>query len=469
MLTIIIYFLNFFVFLYFLLINLTYFLLIILSYKSVLKYIKRSKIQDDKTLFRQTDLMLPISLIAPAFNEEQTIVENITALISLNYPVTEVILVNDGSKDETLAIVIEAFQLFPSFRANPGNIKTQAIKSIYLSKIYPNLVVVDKANGGKADALNAGINISRYPIVTGIDTDSLLEKGTLLKMIRPFLENPETIAVGGVVRIINDCIIEEDEIKQVNLPKKHLPRFQIVEYLRSFLFGRTGWEALDMLLIISGAFGMFRKSAIINIGGYRTDTVGEDMDLIVRMHRYMREQKKKYKISFLSEPVCWTEAPESTQVLARQRNRWQRGLLESIMHNKKMLFNPRYGRIGLVALPFALFVEGLGPLVEVLGTTFFFISLLLGYLDARFAIAFLMVAFLLGIISSMSAIIIEELTYKRYPKLKDILILFGYSIVENFTYRYLNVWWRLMGVVAFLRGEKSWGKMTRVGFRSSDK
>ena len=450
-------------------INLTYFLLIILSYKSVLKYIKRSKIQDDKTLFRQTDLMLPISIIAPAFNEEQTIVENITALISLNYPVTEVILVNDGSKDKTLATVVKAFQLFPSYRANPGNIKTQTIKSIYLSKIYPNLVVVDKANGGKADALNAGINISRYPIVTGIDTDSLLEKGTLLKMIRPFLEKPETIAVGGVVRIINDCIIEDDEVQQVNLPKKHLPRFQIVEYLRSFLFGRTGWGALDMLLIISGAFGMFRKSAIINIGGYRTDTVGEDMDLIVRLHRYMREQKKKYRISFLSEPVCWTEAPESSKILGRQRNRWQRGLLESIMHNKIMLFNPRYGRIGLVALPFALFVEGLGPLVEVLGTTFFFISFLLGYIDARFAIAFLMVAFLLGILSSMSAIIIEELTYKRYPKLKDILILFGYSIVENFTYRYLNVWWRLMGVVAFLRGEKNWGKMTRIGFKTIDK
>lgn len=456
---------NYFVLLYFLFVNTVYTLLIVVSFFSIKNYMKKRQMTDLKKMFRQADFLKPISILAPAYNEEQTVVENIRSLLGLNYPQFEIILINDGSKDKTLELVKDIYQLKPSPRANPGFLDTQSIRQIYISEQYPNLIVVDKENGGKADALNAGINVSRYPLITAIDTDSLLEKNVLMQMVRPFLERPETVAVGGVIRIVNGCEARDGSIEKVALPKKLLPLFQIVEYFRAFLFGRVGWEAMNMLLVISGAFGMFDKHAVIEAGGYRSDTVGEDMELITRLHRTKLEKKEKYHVGFVPEPVCWTEAPETIKVLSRQRNRWHRGLIETILMNRQMLFNPKYGRVGMIAFPFALFVEGFGAIVEFVGFITFLISFYLGTVDTLFAIAFLSVAVLLGIVISTSALLVEELTFRRYPGLKMVLVLFLIGILENFGYRQLYTWWRFKASFEFLRGKKStWGEMTRTGF-----
>jgi len=455
---------NYFVLFYFLFVNSVYTVLILISFFSISRHIKRSRMLDIKKMFRQASLLKPVSILAPAYNEEQTVVDNIYSLLALNYPEYEIILINDGSKDGTMEKVKEVFQLKKATRTNSCQLKTKLVRQTFVSERFPNLVVVDKENGGKSDALNAGINTSRYPIFIAIDTDSLLEKNVLMQMARPFHERPETVAVGGVVRIINGCEARDGEIEKIALPRKLVPLFQIVEYFRAFLFGRVGWEALNMLLVISGAFGMFKKQAVIEAGGYRTDTVGEDMELIARLHRTMLAKKKKYHVGFIPEPVCWTEAPESLKVLSRQRNRWHRGLLESIILNKQMLFNPKYGRIGLLAFPFAFIIEGLGAIIEYLGYISFGVSLYLGTLDTLFAVAFLSAAILLGVIMSSAALLVEELTYKRYPSLKMVMVLFFIGILENFGYRQLYAWWRLKATYDFLLGKKSWGEMKRTGF-----
>lgn len=458
---------NYFVLFYFLLVNLTYSALILISFFSIKRYLKRRRVKNDKQLFRHAAFLKPISILAPAYNESQTVVENIKSLLSLNYPKYEIILINDGSTDNTLNLVIEAYQLKPIVRANPGNIPTRKIRNIYISEKYANLIVVDKENGGKADALNAGINVSRYPIFSAIDTDSLLEKDALLQMVRPFLERPETVAVGGVVRIANGCTVENGLVTDVRLPRKLLPIFQIGEYFRAFLFGRVGWQAMNMLLIISGAFGMFKKSIVLQAGGYRTDTVGEDMELITRIHYTMLNSKQKYHIGFIPEPVCWTEAPESLGILKKQRNRWHRGLMESVSFNRKMLLNPAYGWIGMLALPFAFFVEGFGAFIEFVGYASLFASWMLGTLDVYFAAAFFSAAVLLGIMMSTSALVVEELTFRRYPKISMVLTLFLTGIIENFGYRQINAWWRLLATIDFLLGKKGWGEMKRTGFHKS--
>lgn len=460
---------NYFALLYFLVINLVYSSLIIISFFSIKNHLKRLQVVDFKKLFRHADVLKPISILAPAYNEEKTVVDNIRSLLSLNYPKLEIILVNDGSKDNTLQVTIDAFDLKPIHRAPSGNLPTQNVKEIFGSADIPNLIVINKKNGGKADALNAGINYSRSPLFTAIDTDSLLENNALLQMSMPFVERPETVAVGGVVRIVNGCEVTNGAVTKVSLPKQLLVLFQIVEYFRAFLFGRVGWEAMNMLLVISGAFGMFKKSAVIQAGGYRTDTVGEDMELITRLHKTMLERKIPYHVGFLPEPVCWTEAPSTVKILSRQRNRWQRGLFESILYNKKMLLNPKYGRIGLIATPFAFFVEGLGPIVEIAGYISFATSLYLGTVDTLFAIAFLAAAILLGVVISTSALVVEEITFRRFPRLKMALTLFLIGILENFGYRQLNAWWRLKAIFDFLFGKKTWGKMERIGFQKSEK
>ncbi len=457
---------NDFVLAYFIGLNGVYLALIVLSYFSINRYLKASSFLDDKKLFRSSSLLKPISIIAPAYNESQTVITNMRSLMMLNYPSYEIILVNDGSSDDTLEKVRDYFEMRKSAKAAIGHIPTAKIKAIYRSAKYPNLTMVDKENGGKADALNVGINLSRNPLVTAIDTDSLLERDVLLKMVRPFIERPETIAVGGVVRIINGCKVKAEKLVEIGLPTKMVPLFQIIEYFRAFFFGRVGWETMNMLLIISGAFGIFRKKELLEVNGYRSDTIGEDMDLIVRLHKHMIDKKKKYHIGFVAEPVCWTEAPESYAVLKSQRNRWHRGLLDALNYNRSMIFNPKYGRIGMFAMPFALIVEGLGPIVEFLGFFTVAYAYYIGSLNITFALAFLSAAVLLGVVMSTSALIIEELTFRRYPSFKNIFILFLVAIVENFGYRQLNSWWRFLAIFDFLKGKQGWGSMTRTGFET---
>jgi len=456
---------NWLVLLYFLGINGTYILLNILSFFAIKRYLGERKTTELEKVFQST-FFKPISIITPAYNEEETIAESVKSLLQLQYPQHEVVVVNDGSKDRTLKVLVERYKMVKAPITYPMQIDCKRINQVYISPEHTNLVLVDKDNGGKGDALNAGINVARYPLVCSIDADSLLESDALLKVVRPFLENPNTVAVGGIVRIANGCKVRSGEVIEVGMPKNSLARFQTVEYLRAFLFGRTGWDILNGMLVISGAFGLFSKKAVVECGGYRNDTVGEDMELVVRLHRIMRKKKRKYRITFIPDPVCWTEVPEKLKVLSRQRNRWQRALMDSMLLNIKMLFNPKYGTVGLFAMPFFFLFEMLGPMVEFTGYIVFFASWYFNIVSFTFAIFFLAVAIVLGIVLSVGSLVLEELSFKRYPKISHLVILFVYAALESFGYRQLNTWWRFKASLDYILGKRGWGKMEKKGFQT---
>lgn len=462
----ILYGINELVIVYFIIVNGIYFMLLTVSFFHIRRYRNIDHIFKLKGVY-STNLYKPISLIAPAYNEEESIISSVNSLLNLKYTNYEVVVVNDGSTDQTLQKLIDYYQLKPQQRHRPKFIEHQPIKAIYTSDRYPKLVVVDKENGGKADALNAGINIAEKDLFCAVDADSILEPDALTKMLRVFMEDDTTIAVGGVVRVANGCIFKNRVVDKVRIPDSFLGKVQSVEYLRAFLFGRIGLDYLDSLLIISGAFGLFDRKAVIKVGGYLQDTVGEDMELVMRLHEYYRRQKISYRIRFISEPVCWTEVPEERASLARQRNRWHRGLSDSLYRYRRMFLNPRYGRIGLFAMPFFVFVEMLSPVVEFAGYLLVAISWWMGIINGYFALLFLAVALVWGMVLSVSAVFLEELTSRRYERPRDTLILAGYALLENLGYRQLHAWWRLKGLIDFFKGKKEWGAMVRKGIGES--
>ena len=448
---------------YFVAVNSVYLLLIIFSFFHIRRQVQEKNVFRMHGLFA-SNLYNPISILAPAYNEEATVVASVHSLLQLRFPNYEVIVINDGSKDQTLSVLQQEFHLERVERYVPLVLEHKPIRGIYRSKRFPELIVVDKENGRKADALNAGVNVCRNDLFCAIDADCVLEPDVLQNMLRTFIEDETTIAVGGIVRVANNCVIEGNEIKEIRIPKSHLARIQVVEYLRAFLFGRVGWDYMDSLLIISGAFGIFDRNAVIRVGGYLHDTVGEDMELVVRLHRFHRENKIPYRVRFLPEPVCWTEVPEDINVLARQRNRWHRGLADTIWRHRKMLFNPKYGRLGMFAMPFFLIFELLAPVVELIGYLIVILMLIFGLFTGTYAILIFAAAVLLGMVLSVASVLCEEFTFRRYPKIKDVLIMSAYAFLENFGFRQIHSWWRLKGLIDFLRGNKEWGTMTRKGF-----
>lgn len=459
---IILYF-NYFILFYVLCINFIYFIQLVLSAFSLSDYIRKI-IYSDYKKYVASDNMIPISVLVPAYNEEETIVENIRSLLSLNYPEFEIVIINDGSKDSTLDKVISAYNLKKVNQPVRYHIKTKTVRGIYKNTDIPNLVVIDKENGGKADALNIGVNVSKYPVFAAIDADSILESDSLVRVIMPFIENRETIAVGGIVRIANGSVIKNGVIKNVSLPGKNIAMFQIVEYLRAFLTGRVGWDAMGSLLIISGAFGAFRKAEVIKVGGYSVGTIGEDMELVIKLHEYMRENKIKYRLKFIPDPVCWTQAPEKLKDLRGQRRRWQIGLMDSLFRHKKILFNFKFGSIGIIAAPYFWFFEMLGPVIELAGYILVPLSYLFGLLNLRFFLLFLAASILYGIILSIGAILLEEYTFNKYPSIGQLLKLSLYGILENFGYRQLTVIFRIEGIFRYNKLKHSWGKIKRTSF-----
>lgn len=411
-----------------------------------------------------SDYEMPITIIVPAYNEQATIVASVQALLQLRYPEYEIVVVNDGSRDGTIGALIDAFRLQPFPEAYRQRLSTAEVHRVYRSATHDNLRVIDKANGGKADALNAGINASRYPLFCSVDADSILHPDSLYRVLQPFLDDSRTVACGGTVRIVNGSTVRDGFVEQVKLPRSPLALLQIVEYLRAFLFGRLGWSPMNALLIISGAFGLFRKEVVVAAGGYRTDTVGEDMELVVRLHRTLRAAGKPYRITFVPDPICWTEAPEDLRTLARQRIRWQRGLGESLAKNAALMTQRRAGMVGRFAYPFNLLFELFGPLLEVAGYAFIIIAALNGWISLEASLAFLLVAVGLGVVLSTSALLLEELSFHVYPGLRSTLVLFAVAILENFGYRQLNSVWRLIGLLRWLGGgQAKWGEMRRIG------
>jgi cellulose synthase/poly-beta-1,6-N-acetylglucosamine synthase-like glycosyltransferase len=416
---------------------------------------------------RYGDIAPPIALIVPAYNEAMNIVESVHSMLSLEYPNFEVIVVNDGSKDQTLQRLIDAFRLVKFQRPYEELLAHQPIRSLYSSPMAERLFVVDKENGGKADAQNAGINVSRAPIFCVIDGDSILEPDALMRTAQPFIDDPErTIAVGGTIRIANGSRIESGRVTQVRLPKTLLPLLQVVEYLRAFLMARLAWSRINTLMLVSGAFGVFRRAEVAAVGGFTKGSMGEDLDLVIKLHRYMIDNKRKYRIQFIPEPVCWTEVPETLSVLARQRSRWQRGALECFFRYRSMLFNPRYGRVGMLGMGHILIVDVLGPMAEVLGYVLMPTFWLLGILSADYLLAFTALVFMFGVSVSVCSLILEEAELHRFPRARDLAVLAAAAVIENFGYRQINNFWRVKGWWQFLRADQSWGEMTRKGFTS---
>ena len=456
---------NEFVLLYFILLNTTYLFLFLVSLREVLKFVKRTFFSDYQQIL-VSDLTWPISILVPAHNEQKTIVETVRSLQMVNYGEFEIVVINDGSTDRTLKNLIEAFELRRLDKVYRRSIPTQAIRGLYGNLMIPNLIVIDKEKGGKSDALNAGINVARYPLFCSVDADSIIEENALLRVVKPFMEHPdEMVAVGGIVRIANGCEVHEGRVTTIRLPEKAIPIFQVVEYLRAFLTGRIGWSVMRSLLIISGAFGLYKKSEVIEIGGYDSSSDTEDLELVVRLHENCRRKKMAYRIVFVPDPVCWTEVPTSLKVLVRQRNRWHRGLLQSLWLHKSILFNPRYGVIGAFAFPYFLFFETLGPFVELLGYVAVTLSILFGIINWEFFFLFFALAVLYGVFLSIAAILLEELSFRRYPGWLDLAKLVVFGIFENFGYRQILSLSKVQAFWQFLRRRRGWGDMQRGGFR----
>ncbi len=405
-----------------------------------------------------------ISMIAPAYNESATIGESLRGLLTLYYPNLEVVVVNDGSEDDTMSVLTEQFNLAPTYAIYDHRLDTNLIRGLYRSDAYPNLVVVDKDNGGKADAMNAGLNVAHGELVCAIDADTLIEPDAMQRMVRPFLMKDDVVAVGGTIRVINSCGVVQGRVTTPRAPRHPIPGFQVAEYMRSFLFGRLGWNRLGGNLIISGAFGLFRRDVLIAAGGYAQDTVGEDMELVLRLRRRGYEQKKPCRVEFIPDPVAWTVVPSSLRILASQRDRWHRGLADVMWRHRRILFNPRYGALGIVVYPYFVFVELMSPVVEALGLLATIVGFSLGALNIQFAILFLLAAYGYGLVLTIFTMVLEEMSFLRYGKATDRLMILLWVLLENFGYRQLNVIWRLLGMVRYLRGETGWGAMEREGF-----
>jgi len=448
--------------LYFIAINCGYLLLNLVALATMKRYLDEHAL--DKLPRPYSGLEPPISLLVPAYNEEVTIAASLRSILQLEYPEFEVVVINDGSRDATLAVLIEEFRMVPFPQAYRQLLKCKPVRGVYRSTTFPNLTLIDKENGGKADGLNAGINAARFPLFCAVDADSILQRDSLWRVVEPFLENPTMIASGGTVRIANGCRVESGFLTEVGLPKKLLPMFQIIEYLRAFLFGRLGWTAFNAVLVISGAFGVFRRESVIEAGGYRSDCMGEDMELVVRLHRLHRAAQKPYRISFVPDPICWTEAPESLKVLKSQRIRWQRGLSESLAMNRGLLFHRHGGAPGWLAMPFMLLFEWLSPLIELSGYAFMIAGFALGMVQLQVLALFFLVAVGFGMLLSISALLLEELSFHIYDKPRQLFALLAIVVLENFGYRQLITVYRLIGLWRWAASsEASWGKMTRAG------
>ncbi|MFN3800846.1 glycosyltransferase family 2 protein [Belliella pelovolcani] len=458
---------NYFILFFAFLVMLSYLILAYLSARGLRQYLKRNRFVNYKALLALENVP-SVSLIAPAYNEGKTIVENVKSLLAINYNNFDVIVVNDGSKDNSMEVLIQSFQLVRTEMTYVPYIPTKNVRGIYTSAnpAFSKLYVVDKENGGKADALNTGMNISQKPYLVCIDVDCIMDKDVLLKLAKPYMEasDSKVIATGGVVRIANSCVIKAGKLIDVKAPDNLIARVQVIEYLRAFILGRMAWSRLDGLLIISGAFGMFDREIAMKCGGYSTATVGEDMELIVRMRRYMIDQGEPYTVQYIPDPLCWTEAPESFKILGKQRSRWMRGTIETLWTHRKMMFNPKYKILGLLSFPYWFLFEYLAPLVEFTGLLITFILIYLSIVNWQYFVLFIALVYVFAVFFSMIALYAEESTFKRYHRIRDLLKLAFVALLEPIIFHPFTVYASLKGNWEKLRGNKGWGEMTRKGF-----
>ncbi len=444
--------------------NVVYLILLVASIRATITHHRRLSVQRLQGL-RTSALVPPISVILPARNEEKCIAESVRSMLALDYSEVEVIVVNDGSTDGTLDVLRQHFGLVRTNILHVSEIATAPVRGIFMSTVDRRLIVIDKETcGRKADALNAGLNAASSPFICAVDADAVLEKDALLRVMAPALADPtRVIASGGIVRVVNGSTIDHGEVRRVRLPHTLIETLQVVEYLRAFLVGRQGWAEFNLLVIISGAFGVFRRDVCRAVGGFRTQALGEDLDLVVRLHRYARERGDAYRVAFVPDPVCWTEAPSTYRSLASQRARWQHGLADVLWRNRDMVGDRRYGAIGLLAMPYQWIFEFLAPVIELFGWVSIIAAAAAGALSLTFFGQFLLFGFLFGTLISIGSVVIEEMSYHRYNDPRDLVRLLCACFIEHFPYRQLNSLWRLRGMWEFATGRTSWQMIDRVG------
>lgn len=439
------------------------------TYKNKLKYTK----EEENILLEHREIAPPISIVAGAYNEEVVVVDATRAFLDLEYPNFEVVIVNDGSKDDTLHLLIEAFDLIEVPHYIIEKVISQPIKRIFKSTnpLYRKLTVVDKKNGGtKADAMNAGLNVARYDYFVNTDVDCILAKDTLTKVILPVLDSKTpVIAVGGTMRMVNGCEIDRVQITRVRPPRSFFPIFQETEYLRSYLITKMGWAYFNAIPNVSGGFGLFDKNIVIAAGGYDPESHAEDMDMTLRIIAHMRDHKLPYKIVNTPHSCCWTEGPPNLKVLYRQRSRWGRGLLQIFFVHHRFLFNKKYGRMGLVTLPYILIFELFAPLIEILGFLFLLYLSITSQINAHTFWLMFAYVYLVGLCISILTIALDFSVKKQYQTISEYVQLIISSALEAFLYHPFIILFTLAGYIQLLtRKEFKWGKMTRKGFSQSE-
>lgn len=448
---------------YYLGLNLFYLLLLSLSVLEIMRRQWEVKLENEELADEKN--FIPISILCPAYNEAPTIADSLRSMLSLDYSNYEVVVINDGSTDKTLEVLKQAYELYPVPPSIKQTLKTAPVRQYYRSIKVPNLLVIDKENGGKSDALNAGINASEFPAFLACDADTLIEKKALRSLASAFLTSSNMVAVGGTIRVVNNCYVKNGEVTDVRFPRDIVPALQAIEYLRAFLLGRLGWNRLGGNLVISGALGLFDRELVKDAGGYKVGIVGEDMELIVRLHHYYMAIGKPKIIRFIADPLAWTEVPATTSSLGKQRERWHRGLIESLWLHKKMFFNPKYGRVGMIGFPFFAIGEMIAPFIEGIGIAGIIVGYLISAIDTEFIVMFFVAAWGVNILLNLAAILAEQLTYKRYSGLNDLSRMVVYAFAENVGFRQVTVWWRLKAFWNVLRGVRSWGRdLSRQGF-----
>lgn len=451
-------------FYYYFVSNLAYLAMLVIALRTSAAHLRRlESIRFD--WIKNSPLTPPITLLVPAHNEEQFICTAVKNLLDLDYPQLEVIVINDGSADSTLQRLQEAFCLRTVRSVYVAQVASAPVRGLYRSDLDPRILVLDKEPGGsKADAVNAGLNAASSPYVCVVDGDSVLERDALLRIMVPVLADPDrVIAAGGIIRVLNGSEIEAGRIRRVRLPGKAIEIIQVIEYLRAFLIGREAWARGNMLMIVSGAFGVFRTDLVRAVGGYRASAIGEDFDLVARLHRKLLENGADYRIEFVPDPVCWTEVPSDLRSLGRQRARWHKGLLDVLWPNRDMLFRPRYGRVGFLALPYLWLFELLAPVIELAGFITILLAAVFGALSGTFSLQFLLFGYGFATVISIGSVLQEELTYKRYNEWQDVARLVSYCFLEHFPYRQLHLIWRLQGFWQYLRGDMAWRPLKRLG------
>src|SRR5438477_7080194 len=453
---------------YYLASNLAYLLMMITALKTSAMHQRRLE-GHRLNWFKEMPMTPPITLIVPAHNEEASIRVNIRNLLKLDYPELEIIVVNDGSRDRTLEELCEEFRLRRLRAVYVAETKSAPVRGLYRSDVHSNLMVIDKvAAGSKADAVNAGLNAATSPYVCIVDSESVLDRDALLRIMVPILEDPKrVVAVGGIIRVLNGSEIQGGTLRRVRLPRKSIEVIQVIEYLRAFLIGREAWAQGNMLTIISGAFGLFRTDLVRAVGGYRASSIGEDFDLVARLHRHLIEKGTDYQIRFVPDPMCWTEVPSDLKSLGRQRQRWQKGLLDVLWPNRDMLFRPRFGKIGCFALPYLWIFELFAPVFELAGIATIILAASLGVLSREFFLQFLIFGYAFATVISIGSVLQEEITYKRYNDWQDVARLVSYCFLEHFPYRQMHMVWRLHGLWQYFRGDHEWKPLKRKGIQSA--